>query len=174
MRFTVEINSHSLWKLSPCRIERHHDLLIWQDRLNSAAFFSITAASLKTTTTPPPLSTECTPWLGSIANIVQQPKYYYHAKFGAFNPNYTMFSPYGLTKGGYWSLNLCPILRASILKGEMAFCLRSLTLKSIRPPWKKILTSRYSYTKRLDDESSTSMHEHNARLDCTWCFIIGK
>ena len=38
-----------------------------------------------------------TPWLGSIANIVQQPKYYNHAKFGAFTPDCTIFSPYGLT-----------------------------------------------------------------------------
>ena len=37
------------------------------------------------------------PWLGSIANIVQQPKYYYHAKFGAFTPECTIFSLYGLT-----------------------------------------------------------------------------
>ena len=33
----------------------------------------------------------------SIANIVLQPKYYYHAKFGAFTPECTIFSPYGLT-----------------------------------------------------------------------------
>ena len=46
---------------------------------------------------PTLLSTKFPPWLGSIANIVQQPKYYYHAKFGAFTPKCTIFSPYGLT-----------------------------------------------------------------------------
>ena len=45
---------------------------------------------------PPKYKISHPPWLGSIANIVQQRKYYYHAKFGAFTPKCTIFSPYGL------------------------------------------------------------------------------
>ena len=46
---------------------------------------------------PPKYNIPPPPWLRSIANIVQEPKYNYHAKFGAFTPECTIFSPYGLT-----------------------------------------------------------------------------
>ena len=75
----------------------HHTLLIWQDWLVFTAVFSVTSIYLENATTHTPLSTKFPPWLGSIANIVQQPKYNYHAKFGAFTPKCTIFSPYGLT-----------------------------------------------------------------------------
>ena len=73
--------------------------MIWnyaKIQLNFTAFFSGTAIYLETAT-PHPLSTKLSPpWLGSIANNVQQPKYYYHAKLGAFTPKCTIFSLYGL------------------------------------------------------------------------------
>ena len=75
----------------------HHTLLIWQDWLVFTAVFSVTSIYLENATTHAPLSTKFPPWLGSTANIVQQPKYNYHAKFGAFTPKCTIFSPYGLT-----------------------------------------------------------------------------
>ena len=40
---------------------------------------------------PTPLRTKVLPCLGSIGNIVQQLKYYLHAKFGAFTPKCTIF-----------------------------------------------------------------------------------
>ena len=76
----------------------HHTLLIWQDWLVFTAVFSVTSIYLENATTPPPKYKIPPPRLGSIASIVQQPKYYYHVKFGAFTPNCTIFSPYGLTK----------------------------------------------------------------------------
>ena len=77
----------------------HHALLMWQNRLIFTVVFSVTSIYLENATTPPPKYkiTPSPPWLGSIANIVQQPKYYYHAKFGAFTPKCTIFSSYGLT-----------------------------------------------------------------------------
>ena len=55
------------------------------------AFFSIKAVYLETATTTKPLSTKISLLSDSIANIVQQPKYYYHAKFDAFTPKCTIF-----------------------------------------------------------------------------------
>ena len=55
----------------------HHTLLIWQDWLVFTAVFSVTSIYLENATTPPPWVQNCPPRLGSIANIVQQPKYYY-------------------------------------------------------------------------------------------------
>ena len=45
----------------------------------------------------PPKYKSPPPRLGSLANFVQQLSYYLHAKFGAFTPECTIFSPYGWT-----------------------------------------------------------------------------
>ena len=68
----------------------HHTLFIREDRLNFTVFFSVTAIYLEAATTPP-VKYKIPPRLGSIANNVQQPKYYYHAKLGAFTPKCTIF-----------------------------------------------------------------------------------